>query len=137
MANNVITSPPGRQSFFDDDNLDIKFDWVKLDKPSHYQVLARPSILKENWTRTLPNSQTTVQGFFVYKKRAVVRLIIFKIRTRLNSDYPNMISLNPQPLPPKYFGILIPGQLPIFDFDLVGDMLVATLANPGKFLLSA
>ena len=43
-----------------------------------------------------------------------------------------MLPVNPQPVAEKYFGILIPGHLPIFDFDLIGDMLVATLPNPGN-----
>lgn len=42
-----------------------------------------------------------------------------------------MISASAQPAVDKYFGILIPGQLPIFDFELVNDMLVTTLSNPG------
>lgn len=45
-----------------------------------------------------------------------------------------MISLNPQPVPEKYFGILIPGQLPILEFELIKDMLVTTLVNPGENL---
>lgn len=45
---------------------------------------------------------------------------------------PLPVNLNPKPVTEKYFGILIPGQLPIFDFDQINDMLVATLANPGN-----
>ena len=75
---NVITSPPGRQSFFDDDNLDIKFDWVKVEKPAHHQALSHPPILKEIWTRTLANSQTTVQAYYVLYERFLVQ---YKVKT--------------------------------------------------------
>ena len=32
----------------------------------------------------------------------------------------------------KIFGIMIPGELPFFDFDLINDMLVVTIKNPGN-----
>ena len=33
----------------------------------------------------------------------------------------------------KYFGIIVPGETPFFDFDLVNDMLVVTVPNPGRW----
>lgn len=74
---NVITSPPGRQSFFDDDNLDIKFDWEKLTKVAHFELLTHPPILKETWTRTQANSTTTVQGHFYLYERFMVQFKVF------------------------------------------------------------
>lgn len=69
---NVLTSPPGRQSFFDDDNLEITFDWSKIGKPAHYDVLEHQPLQKDIWTRTLPNSQTTVQAqFYLYERHLV------------------------------------------------------------------
>mmetsp|Transcript_42367 Transcript_42367/g.49072 ORF Transcript_42367/g.49072 Transcript_42367/m.49072 type:complete len:647 (-) Transcript_42367:253-2193(-) len=62
-------SPPGRQSFFDDDNLDIKFDWQKVEKPSLFEILKHNPLRKDTWTRTQANSQTTVQGYFLLYPR--------------------------------------------------------------------
>jgi hypothetical protein len=33
----------------------------------------------------------------------------------------------------KLFGIMIPGELPFFDFELINDMLVVTITNPSPF----
>ena len=32
----------------------------------------------------------------------------------------------------KIFGLLIPGMLPIFDFELINGMLICDLLNPGN-----
>lgn len=76
----TVTSPQGRQSFFDDDNLDIKFDWVKLDKSPYANILHETPLQKDNLTRTNANSQTTFQAYFQLYRRCLVQ---FKVLNSL------------------------------------------------------
>lgn len=69
----ATTSPQGRPSFFDDDDLEIKFDWEKLEKTRYSGILQHTPLQSETWTRTLANSQTTVQAFFCLYPRVIVQ----------------------------------------------------------------
>ena len=66
------SSQVGR-SFFDDDNLDIKFEWGPLEKPACANILDQPPLQKDMWTRTLSDSQTTVEAYFLLYKRCIIQ----------------------------------------------------------------
>mmetsp|Transcript_54742 Transcript_54742/g.62927 ORF Transcript_54742/g.62927 Transcript_54742/m.62927 type:complete len:657 (-) Transcript_54742:48-2018(-) len=68
-----VNSPPGRQSFFDDDNLDIKFDWGKLEKVAHFELIKHQPLQKETWTRTTGGTSSTVQAYFHLYERHLVQ----------------------------------------------------------------
>lgn len=70
----VLPQPTqGRPSFFDDDNLEKTFEWGPLEKTPYANVLNQTPLQKDNWTRTLPNSQTTIQAYFLLYRRCLVQ----------------------------------------------------------------
>ncbi len=73
MAGIVIT-PQGRQSFFDDDNPELKFDWAKMDKTPYADIIHQTPLQSDNWIRTHPNLQTPIQGYFLLYPRVLVQL---------------------------------------------------------------
>lgn len=69
----IVTNPQGRQSFFDDDDPEAKFDFVKLEKTPHAGIIHQTSLQSDSWTRTLPNLQITIQGYFSLYPRVIVQ----------------------------------------------------------------
>lgn len=69
----MANSPQSRASFFDDDDLNIKFDWEKSEKSPYKDILNQHPILRDNLTRTQANSQSTVPGSYVLYQRCIVQ----------------------------------------------------------------
>ena len=57
-----------RTSFFDDDNLNLRFEFVKPEK-SHYKYLNSPPVFKSVLARQLTNSDNTEKGLYVLHNR--------------------------------------------------------------------
>lgn len=63
----------GRTSFFDDDNVDIKFDWTKLEKTPYNDVLNQHPLQRDNLTRTQLNGSTSLQCYFLLYSRCIIQ----------------------------------------------------------------
>ena len=69
----MANSPQGRASFFDDDDLNIKFEWVKIEKSPYSDILHQQPLQRDNLIRTQANSQQAVPGFFMLYPRCIVQ----------------------------------------------------------------
>jgi len=67
-----------RASFFDDDDLNIKFDWERLEKSPFKDILNHEPILRDTLSRTEANSQTVsvTTCFFLYQ-RCIVQFKVY------------------------------------------------------------
>ena len=74
-----MTSVSNRNSFFDDDDLSIMFDWEKFSDTRLYKdILNHVPLDSDTFNRSLANSQAFMVGYFKLFPRCIVQ---FKVRS--------------------------------------------------------
>lgn len=73
----TTNSPQGRTSFFDDDDLNLKFEWTKLEKTPYSEILNQHPLQRDNLSRTQPNTPTQIQGYFLLYNRCIVQFKVY------------------------------------------------------------
>ena len=75
----MATQASTRTSFFDDDDLNIKFEWEKLDKGPFRDALKHNPFLRDTLTRSQTSSSSLIQGYFLLYQRCIIQFKVTEL----------------------------------------------------------
>ncbi len=88
----MATTTNNRASFFDDDDLNINFQWEKLEKSAFKDTLKHKPLLADTLTRTQSNPSNPIQGHFLLYQRCIIQFKVQRLRNKISND--NHLKLN-------------------------------------------